>query len=1193
MKLAHVLFLVFLLSVSSITCLAQRARLVIPSGHTNPVAALAIDKDQKILATSEQSNSIKFWDIETRNELYSFHGHTEAVNDIAFSPVGNLIASASDDKFIFIWNMQRSARQSTLAGHTDAVRCIKFTKDGNQLISASYDGSIKVWNVTDASLIREIDTGSPIHSLAFSHSEEWLAYGTRNGDLVTVNFLTGEQIQSVQLGTTLNDIQISIDDSNLLVADNSGKVSIVGVPNMLVTKSIQAFDYRAYKIEFSGDEDTFMVVGRDSRKNTAFYNLDGEQVNLQLELEEAKSPGFYIGINTVLFNKEKTKLFLPNYSGCVRVFDFPNNIEESPFCGKAKPITSFSVDANGRYMAIASKRPDIFLMDLTGSADARMIAGHSGSVSSIAFHPTQNRLVSSGDNTLKVWDTNSWVPVTLFPTDANYAGTPIYFDKTSSAFYKRSDEDGIHYYDFEKNSISKINLRNRHDFRISPDGKTIVVKTPNTLTFYNSPKFNKPVKSIIKGVSGYDFFSDSQIAITNGEHIKIFDVTSKREIKSFPLTVGEGADRIKVIPWKNLAITWRTSVDKLSTTRDFNLRVWDLSEGKLISSLQGHSGSITAVEVVNNHFVFSSSMDGTIRIWSLDEKDKTPYRASLIPLDDTNWVVTTPLGLFDATSEAMHMMHYAQGKEIIDIDQLKKTYYEPYLLSKILGYNQEQIRPANELSELALYPEINLLHPQFNNGVLGIDLVDQGGGYGQVIIMINDKEVIEDLTQVVTVDKSRPELSLTYSLDGHPYLKEDDLNKVTVKAYNKVGDLVSRPKNVFIIPEKDKSDKKSKLYALFAGVSDYKGTELDLKFAAKDARDMAEALRLSALKNIVYDDVDIHVLTTDNEDPLLRPNKKNIINTLDYFSKNASANDVLFIYLAGHGVNINEGEKDFYFLTSDADKIGLSDADKLKVVGISSTELTVLIKKIPAIKQVMIIDACHSGQLAGNLDKGSSHMNSSQVRAMETLKDRTGLYVLAGSAADAVSYEASAYNQGVMTYSLLFGLKGPALRENGYIDVVRLFQYSIEKAPQIATDLGRIQKPEMRIPSKATSFDIGKISEIDRQKIVLSQPKPVFIQSDFQEENQLFDVVELSMEVDNELRLIANGGVGRLFFSNTRRLHDGYSIRGRYVDDTKELTAIVRIFNGNRPLFEYSCSASNVKELAKMIVQRAIEMVDP
>src|SRR5207249_9058693 len=84
---------------------------------------------------------------------------------------------------------------------------------------------------------------------------------------------------------------------------------------------------------------------------------------------------------------------------------------------------------------------------------------------------------------------------------------------------------------------------------------------------------------------------------------------------------------------------------------------------------------------------------------------------------------------------------------------------------------------------------------------------------------------------------------------------------------------------------------------------------------------------------------------------------------------------------------------------------------------------------------------------------------SDQIRAIERLKDRTGFFVLMGSAADAVSYEASRYGQGLLTYSLLQGMRGAKLREGEYADVSSLFGYAQDTVPEMAKNIGGLQRP--------------------------------------------------------------------------------------------------------------------------------------
>ena len=61
---------------------------------------------------------------------------------------------------------------------------------------------------------------------------------------------------------------------------------------------------------------------------------------------------------------------------------------------------------------------------------------------------------------------------------------------------------------------------------------------------------------------------------------------------------------------------------------------------------------------------------------------------------------------------------------------------------------------------------------------------------------------------------------------------------------------------------------------------------------------------------------------------------------------------------------------------------------------------------------------------------------------MESLKDSFGVFILAGCAAEKVSYEANAYAQGVLTYSLLLGMHGPALKNGQIVDIVSLFNFA-------------------------------------------------------------------------------------------------------------------------------------------------------
>ena len=89
------------------------------------------------------------------------------------------------------------------------------------------------------------------------------------------------------------------------------------------------------------------------------------------------------------------------------------------------------------------------------------------------------------------------------------------------------------------------------------------------------------------------------------------------------------------------------------------------------------------------------------------------------------------------------------------------------------------------------------------------------------------------------------------------------------------------------------------------------------------------------------------------------------------------------------------------------------------------------------VEQVLILDTCRSGRKVEKLTE-KRDVPGSQVRALERVKERTEVHVLAGCAADSVSYEASRYGQGILTYSLLLGMRGAKLRDrNDRIGTIR------------------------------------------------------------------------------------------------------------------------------------------------------------
>ena len=203
--------------------------------------------------------------------------------------------------------------------------------------------------------------------------------------------------------------------------------------------------------------------------------------------------------------------------------------------------------------------------------------------------------------------------------------------------------------------------------------------------------------------------------------------------------------------------------------------------------------------------------------------------------------------------------------------------------------------------------------------------------------------------------------------------------------------------------------------------------------------------------------------------------KQNIEAALIKYASVAKPEDVLVVYFSGHGKTFGEGDQNlFYYLTKDATDPDLKDPEVRKTAAISTAELTSWLTKIPALKQVLIFDACNSGKAAESLSSvGARALSPSQIRALDRMKDRTGMFILSGSAANQLSFEASEYGQGLLTCSLLDGMSGAALTSEQGVDVMTLFQHARNKVPVLAKRIREIQVPVIAFPIGGGSFEIG------------------------------------------------------------------------------------------------------------------------
>ena len=789
----------------------------------------------------------------------------------------------------------------------------------------------------------------------------------------------------------------------------------------------------------------------------------------------------------------------------------------------------------------------------------KIIDGHTSSVSSVVFSPDGKKLASgSTDKTIKIWNVET--------------GQQI----------KSLDE--------HTNQINSV--------AFSPDGKTLA-----------SGSYDKTVK--------------------------LWSLDTGQQIKSLDGHI----DSIESVAF--------SADGKTLTTGSFDnaIKLWNIETGQQIKSFDGHTSSVESVAFSpDEKKILSGSRDATMKLWDVENKSEL---ASLISIDKDDWAITTPDGRFDASEGALKLMHFVvfvpdSGYEVITLEQLKSRSLTPGLLWEI--YATRQNFGASEFT-ITLYPDLVIEQAAQKPNLLDLKLKNRGGGIGRVEVYLNGTEFLNDARRGKNVGGNEATLDLAVEIPKEKLRGGE--NKVEVIVWNAEGDVRSRPKEVFInlnqqgavtkgtgVYRVDEQKKPSEInfYAIVAGVSDYAG-DFDLRYAAKDAEDISKAISLAARRYFCNgemaqkkpcDRVHLRLLSTEKEPKAqfsgladvpdfkrFLPTKQNFREVFNEVAAKAKPEDVVFIYMSGHGTAISSDEAvresafpDMYlYPTMDAVSLEqnvMRNQSSREPLTINSLELARWVFDIKAAKKVMIFDTCAAGAAQKDLlamTKGTDE-DRLQIRSLDRLRERTGFYILMGSSSDRVSYEANEYRQGLLTYSLLQAMTVDTILDDGrFLDVEKWFGYAENKVEDLAKGIGGVQKPYF-FKGESKTFAVGRIEKDERSGIQIAGRVPLILQPELREAGKFTDKERLTDRLEAALMansLVSTRGEGvALNYVKATNAANGYSPRGFYtLNADGTITAEVSLIQAEEEFAKVKITARReeiIEVLIKEIVKKAIEI---
>jgi WD40 repeat protein len=238
-------------------------------GDEGRIFTMALSPDGARLAVAGQLTApgggrqqIRIYDFATGELVLVLTGHTRNITALAFSPDGTRLASGSQDRSAILWDIARARQLTRFEGHKDEVAPVSFTPDGARLITASFDRTLRLWSVRDGRLIAEL-TGHAerVSALAVSPSGNMMASGSLDGEIRLWDHQNGRGLRILgnQRGAQVGVLRFS-GDGRLLLSTCGGGFSCGGQPQYLwdivANRAIQGYikhDNVVFAAAFSPD----------------------------------------------------------------------------------------------------------------------------------------------------------------------------------------------------------------------------------------------------------------------------------------------------------------------------------------------------------------------------------------------------------------------------------------------------------------------------------------------------------------------------------------------------------------------------------------------------------------------------------------------------------------------------------------------------------------------------------------------------------------------------------------------------------------------------------------------------------------------------------------------------------------------------------------------------------------------------
>jgi WD40 repeat protein len=595
------------------------------SGHGVSLAGGAFTSNGQ-LVTLDQNGQVRRWDLDSQHEegtrRRDLPGGPRAQVRV-LSPDGRLAALALGNR-VHVFETSTGSEKVSIDSTNNPTHHLVFSRDSDRLVIV--DDRIRWLSAVSGEVIATVNQQyDHIESLALS--ADGLTLAVVHGNLVQAISIfrldaTARRVTPLAQGfgirTALHDAALTPDGQRIAVGAGAlgGNVLVSDTATGREIARLAAHAPRIAAMAFSGDgamlatadaEGTVKIwadAERLNSKSTALWTLKGHQGT----------------ITSVGFSSDGKRLVTTSVDKTGRVWDLENDGAAMRRLegGGYSLVVRFSPD--GQLIAAATGGSSVPLWDAaTGRLVRQLPAGDMARVSSVAFSPTDNRLLALGYrygggadvSPVALWDIDAGKERALLPGATDLPAFPV------------DPYSGV---------VSALTF--------SPDGKYLVAGfgpekyAPTIVRVGAGPPIPLKVWELatrrligrLNGHTGYcaslDFSRDGRLLATgsrDGTAI-IWSTPTWRAIQTLPnpdrgSLFNSGRGMVEDVAFspdgKTLAMA----------SQEGNVHLWGVATGQLLETLKGHSSAVEAVVFApNGRTLASGSFDGTVRLWNVETR---------------------------------------------------------------------------------------------------------------------------------------------------------------------------------------------------------------------------------------------------------------------------------------------------------------------------------------------------------------------------------------------------------------------------------------------------------------------------------------------------------------------------------------------------------------------------------------------